>query len=43
MIMEILCHEAAQQMRVWPLGVGLQEQASITPQAAVVKSHGGDP
>ena len=26
--MEIVRHEAAQKMRVWPLGVGLQEQAS---------------
>ena len=26
--LEIVRHEAAQKMRVWPLGVGLQEQAS---------------
>ena len=26
--MEIVRHEAAQKMRVWPLGAGLQEQAS---------------
>ena len=25
-------HEAAQKMRVWPLGVGLQEQASKHPK-----------
>jgi hypothetical protein len=27
-MLEIVRHEAAQKMRVWPLGVGLQEQAS---------------
>ena len=26
-MLEIVRHEAAQKMRVWPLGVGLQEQA----------------
>jgi hypothetical protein len=26
--LEIVRHEAARKMRVWPLGVGLQEQAS---------------
>ena len=30
--MEIVRHEAAQKMRVWPLGVGLQEQASKHPK-----------
>ncbi len=27
-MLEIVRHEAARKMRVWPLGVGLQEQAS---------------
>ena len=27
-MLEIVRHEAAQKMRIWPLGVGLQEQAS---------------
>ena len=27
-MLEIVRHEAAQKMRVWPLGAGLQEQAS---------------
>ena len=26
--LQVVRHEAAQEMRVWPLGVGLQEQAS---------------
>ena len=26
--MQLVRHEVAQEMRVWPLGVGLQEQAS---------------
>ena len=28
LILLLVCHEAVQEMRVWPLGVGLQEQAS---------------
>ena len=40
-MLEIVRHEAAQKMRVWPLGVGLQEQASkhlklLWPKAMVV-------
>ena len=41
-MLEALCHEASGKIRVLPLGVGLQEQASKTAQAAVAKSHGGD-
>jgi hypothetical protein len=40
--LEILCHEVGQKMRVWRLGVGLQEVTSKTPQADVVKSPCGD-
>jgi hypothetical protein len=40
-MLEIVRHEAAQKMRVWSLGVGLQEQASkhlklLWPKAMVV-------
>ena len=41
-MLETLCHDTSGKIRVLPLGVGLQEQASKTAQAAVAKSHGGD-